>query len=64
MSDAGAFELRIKVKSGAATANGATHAMAATYHYFRDIDETGQDIAAGWTSGGVNILQIGREVVT
>ena len=33
-------EVRNKVKSDAATADGATHAMTASYQYFRDINET------------------------
>ena len=40
------------------------HAMAASYRYFRDIHETDPDTAAAWTSGGLNGMQIGPEVVT
>ena len=35
--DVATREIRAKVKSGVATADGATHAMAAGYRYFRDI---------------------------
>jgi hypothetical protein len=38
--------------------------MAASHRYFRDIHETDPDTAAAWTSGGVNGMQIGPEVVT
>jgi hypothetical protein len=59
-----AVEVRTKVKSGAATADGATHGMAGGYRYFRDIHATDPDTATAWTSGGVNGVQIGPEVVT
>jgi hypothetical protein len=62
--DAATREVRSKVKSGATSADGAVHAMAAIYQYFRDIHETDPDTAAASTSGGVNALQIGPEVVT
>ena len=62
--DATTRGVRSKVKSGAATADGATHAMAASYRYFRDIHETGPDTTATWTLGGVNGMQVGPEVVT
>ena len=57
-------EVRTKVKSDAATADGATHAMAASYRYFRDIHETDPDTAVAWAPGGVNGMQVGPEVVT
>jgi hypothetical protein len=38
--DVATREIRAEVKSGVATADGATHAMAAGYRYFRDIHET------------------------
>ena len=62
--DAATREVRSKVKSGTTSADGATHAMAASYQYFRGIHATDPDTAAAWTSGGVNGLQIGPEVVT
>jgi hypothetical protein len=62
--DAATREVRSKVKSGATSADGAVHAMAASYQYFRDIHETDPDTTAAWTSDGVNALQIGPEVVT
>jgi hypothetical protein len=62
--DAPTREVRSKVTSGATTADGATHAMAASYQYFRDIHEAGPDTVAAWTSVGVNGMQIGPEVVT
>jgi hypothetical protein len=58
--DAPTREVRSKVRSGAATGDGATHAMAASYQYFRDIHETDLDTTAAWTSGGVNGMQVGR----
>ena len=60
--DAATREVRSKVKSGAATASGATHA--ASYVYYQDIFETDPGTAAAWTAGGVNAIQIGPEVVT
>jgi hypothetical protein len=62
--DAVTREVRSKVKSGAASADGATHAMAASYRYFRDIHETEPDTATAWTPGRVNGMQFGPEVVT
>jgi hypothetical protein len=53
-----------QLKSGAATANGAPHALTAGYVYYRDIFETDPDTSAAWASGGVNALQIGPEMVT
>jgi hypothetical protein len=61
--DAATHEVRSKLKSGAATADGAAHA-GPRYRYFRDIHETDPETAAAWISGGVNGLQIGPEVVT
>jgi len=62
--DAASREVRSKVKSGAASANGAPHALTASYVYYRDIFETDPNTSAAWTAGGVNALQIGPEVVT
>jgi hypothetical protein len=62
--DAATREVRSKVKSGAAMADGATHAMAASYQYFRDIHEADPSTSTAWTSGGVNAIQIGPEVMT
>jgi hypothetical protein len=42
-------EVRSKVKSGAVTADGAAHAMAAGYRYFRDMHGTDWSMAAAWT---------------
>ena len=50
--DAATREVRSKVKSGAATANGGPHALTANYVYYRDIFETDPDTAAAWTAGG------------
>ena len=63
-NDAATREVRSKVKSGAATANGGPHALTANYVYYRDIFETDPDTAAAWTAGGLNAIQIGPEVVT
>ena len=57
-------EVRSEVKSGAGTANGAPHALTANYVYYRDIFETDPSTSTAWTSGGVNAIQIGPEVVT
>jgi hypothetical protein len=62
--DAASREVRCTVKSGAATANGAPHALTAGYVYYRDIFETDPDTSAAWTSGGIIALQIGPQVVT
>jgi hypothetical protein len=62
--DAATREVRSKVKSGATTANGAPHALTANYVYYRDIFETDPSISTAWTSGGVNAMRIGPEVVT
>jgi hypothetical protein len=62
--DAATREVRSKVKSGAASANGAPHALTANYVYYRDIFESDPDTTAAWTPGGVNGIQIGPEVVT
>ena len=62
--DAATHEVRSKLKSGAATADGAAHAMAAGYRYFRNIHKTDPETAAAWASGGVNGPQTGPEVVT
>jgi hypothetical protein len=45
-------------------ANGAPHTLTANYVYYRDIFETDPNTSAASTSGGVNALQIGPEVVT
>ena len=42
----------------------APSALTANYVYYRDIFENDPDTSAAWTSGGVNALQIGPEVVT
>jgi hypothetical protein len=57
--DAASREVRCKVKSGAATADGAAHALTASYVYYRDVFETDPDTSAAWTAGGVNAVQIG-----
>jgi len=62
--DAATREVRSKVKSGAGTANGAPHALTANYVYYRDIFEADPNTSTAWTSGGVNAIQIGPEVVT
>jgi hypothetical protein len=62
--DAASREVRCRVKSGAAVANGASHALTASYLYYRDIFETDPNTSAAWTSSGVNAAQIGPEVVT
>ena len=62
--DAATREVRSKVKSGATTANGASHALTASYIYYRDIVEADPNTSEAWTSGGVNAIQIGPEVVT
>ena len=53
-------KVRSKVKSGAASADGAAHAMAASDRYFHDIHETEPDTATAWTSGRVNGMQCKR----
>lgn len=50
--DAATREVRGKLKSGAAKADGATHAKAANYQYFRDIHEADPDTAAAWAHAG------------
>ena len=50
--DAASREVRCRVKSGAASANGAPHALTANYVYYRDIFETDPDTAAAWTACG------------
>ena len=62
--DAATREVRCRVKSGAASANGALLALTASYVYYRDIFETDPNTSAAWTSGGVNAIQIGPEVAT
>jgi hypothetical protein len=62
--DAATREVRCRVKSGAASANGAPLALTASYVYYRDIFETDPNTSAAWTSGGVNAIQIGPEVAT
>ena len=57
--DAASREVRCKVKSGAAVANGTPHALTASYMYNRDIFETDPDTSAAWTSSGVDACRSG-----
>jgi hypothetical protein len=62
--DAATREVRSKVKSGATTANGAPHALTASYVYYRNMFETDPNTSAAWTPGGVDGILIGPEVGT
>jgi hypothetical protein len=57
-------EVRLKLKSGATTEDGASHAMASTYQYFSDVYEEDPDAVGPWTASSVNAMQIGIETVT
>jgi hypothetical protein len=49
--DAATREVRSKVKSGATTANGAPHALTASYVYYRDMFETDPNTSASLDPG-------------
>ena len=51
--DAATREVRLKLKSGATTEDGATQAMAATYQYFSDVYEEDPDAVGPWTASSI-----------
>jgi hypothetical protein len=56
--------VRLKLKSGAVTEDGAAQAMAASYQYFSDVYDEDPDVAGPWTASSVNAMQAGIETVT
>lgn len=62
--DAVARAVRVNIKSGATTSNGATKAMATTYTVSRNLLLVDPNTSAAWAAAAVNAAQIGPEVVT
>jgi hypothetical protein len=62
--DAATREVRLKLKSGATTVNGATRAMGSSYQYFHEIYEEDPDASDPWTETTINAAQVGVETVT
>ena len=62
--DAATREVRAKVRSDAATANGATRTLTSSYLYYHDVFEEDPDTAGPWTGAAVAAMEIGVETVT
>lgn len=56
-------QLRVDIKSGATSVQGATKTLATTYNIFTDILPTDPATSAAWTPTAVNALQLGYEVI-
>ena len=62
--DAGSRSLRAVLKSGGATASGATRVLSTSYAVYDDRFEVDPASGAAWTKAGVDTLHAGVEVVT
>jgi hypothetical protein len=56
--------VRSKIRSDAATADGATRTLTSSYLYYHDVFEQDPDAAGPWTGAAVAAMQIGVETVT
>jgi hypothetical protein len=62
--DAANREVRSKIRSDAATAQGATRTLTSSYLYYHDVFEQDPDAAGPWTGAAVAAMAIGVETVT
>jgi hypothetical protein len=62
--DAATREVRSRIRSDAATADGATRTLTSSYLYYHDVFEQDPDAAGPWTGAAVAALEIGVETVT
>lgn len=60
-TDTGDCDMRSRLYSGAATANGTTRAMNVASQFFQDVHQTDPDTSAAWTAAGFNAIDIGNE---
>jgi hypothetical protein len=62
--DAATREVRSRIRSDAATADGATRTLTSSYLYYHDVFEQDPDAAGPWTAAAVAAMAIGVETVT
>ena len=62
--DAATREVRSRIRSGAATADGATRTLTSSYLYYQDVFEQDPDAAGPWTGATVGAMEIGVETVS
>jgi hypothetical protein len=62
--DAATREVRSKIRSDAATSDGATRTLTSSYLYYHDVFEEDPDAAGPWAGAAVAAMEIGVETVT
>jgi hypothetical protein len=62
--DAATREVRSRIRSNSAMADGATRTLTSSYLYYHDVFEQDPDAAGPWTGAAVAAMQIGVETVT
>jgi Concanavalin A-like lectin/glucanases superfamily len=62
--DAATREVRSRIRSDAATADGATRTLTSSYLYYHDVFEQDPDAAGPWTGAAVAAMAIGVETVS
>jgi hypothetical protein len=62
--DAATREVRSRIRSDAAAANGATRTLTSSHLYYHDVFEEDPDVAGPWTGAAVAAMEIGVETVT